>query len=93
MLGGWPASPERLAHYILPERQILSTRIIKPQVIGERREVVTYRVAIVNIEFIRIDTEPDVVLSVVIRREDSMKLSTYSDGWILFLLSPTLQRM
>jgi hypothetical protein len=79
MLGGWPASPERLAHYTLLEQQILSTRIIKPQVIGEQEEVVTYRVTIVNVEFVEIDTEPDVVLSIAIRRELIMSLNTYID--------------
>ena len=56
MLGGWPASPKRFVHYILLERQILSTRIIKPQVIGEQQVVFTYRVAIINIKFIEVDT-------------------------------------
>ncbi len=80
MLGGWLASLEQLVHYILLERKILSTRIIKLQVIGERREVFTYRVEIVNVELRKVDTEPDILLCVVIRRGDFMGLDTYIDG-------------
>ena len=36
---------------------------------NEQRGVVAYRVAIVNVELRKIDTEPDVLLRVVIRRE------------------------
>lgn len=62
------------------ERQTLSTRIIKPQVIGEQQRVFTDRVAIINVKFIEVDAEPDVGLSVVIRRKHSMSLNTYIDG-------------
>jgi len=37
---------------------------------GEPREVVTNRVAIVNVEFREVDTEPDSLLYVVVKRED-----------------------
>lgn len=80
MLGGWLASLEQLDHYILPERRILSTRIIQLQVIGEQREGFTNRVEIGNVELRKIDTEPDILLCVVIRREGFMGLDTYIDG-------------
>ena len=37
---------------------------------GEPQEVVTNRVAIVNVEFREVDTEPDSLLYVVVKRED-----------------------